>query len=260
MTYSRGKEWDLYYKGIVKIDDIPDDFSFGANTTLQIKHHKSKEIKIDKDEIKKFLDTIEYPINFFDFETFMEAVPRFDNERPYEQIPFQYSLHILHKDGTLEHREFLGDENSDPREALIKQMLKDITPVGSIVAFNQSFEIKRIEELAKFLPKFSDELLSLIDRFVDLAYPFQQKFYYHPNFKGRYSIKVVLPTLFPNDNELDYVSVGSIQNGGDAMSAFAYLHLIKDENEKAKIKKDLLAYCRLDTLAMVKIYEKLKNL
>ena len=105
--------------------------------------------------------------------------------------------------------------------------------------------------------ELSDELLVLNNRFIDLAHPFQYKHYYHPNFNGKYSIKIVLPTLFPNDDELDYKKLGSIQNGGDAMDTFANLHLLKDKSQLAEIKKDFLAYCRLDTLAMVRIWEKL---
>ncbi len=259
ISYAMGKQWMLYYQGILSIDDIPDDFYFGANATLQIEHHKYSNIKIDRAEIRKFMDTIEYPINFFDFETFQEAIPRFDRQRPYEKIPFQYSLHILHRDGALEHKEFLGNENGDPRSALIEQMLKDITPTGSIVAYNQSFEITQIKNLATFCNDEADELLSLTERFIDLAYPFQKKYYYHPSFKGKYSIKIVLPTLFPDDDELDYEKLGSIQNGGDAMDTFPRLHLLKDKSEVKKTRQDLLAYCRLDTLAMVRIWEKLYN-
>ena len=150
ISYAMGKQWKLYYQGILSIDDVPDDFHFGKNASLQIQHHKSKEIKIDKPAIKEFLDTITFPINFFDFETFQNAIPRFDSQRPYAQMPFQYSLHVLYEDGTLEHKEFLGDENSDPRYELSKQMLKDITPTGSIIAYNQSFEITQIKNLARF--------------------------------------------------------------------------------------------------------------
>ncbi len=260
ISYAMGKQWKLYYQGILSINDIPDDFHLGANASLQVQHHKTQEIKIDKEAIKNFLDTIEYPINFFDFETFQNPIPRFDKQRPYAQMPFQYSLHILHKDGTLEHKEFLGDENSDPREALAKQMLKDITPTGSIVAFNQSFEQTQIRNLALTCKDLSDDLLCLIERFKDLAHPFQYKHYYHPNFSGKYSIKVVLPTLFPNDAELDYKKLGSIQNGGDAMDTFANLHLLKDKTKRDAIRADLLAYCRLDTLAMVRIFEKLQEM
>jgi hypothetical protein len=176
------------------------------------------------------------------------------------QIPFQYSLHILHEDGTLEHKEFLGDENSDPRNDLIDQMLNDITPTGSIVAFNQSFEMSRIKELATFNQNKKDELLALNERFVDLIVPFRGRGYYHPNFNGSFSIKSVLPAMFPNDPELDYKKLGSIQNGGDAMDTFANLHLLKDKSKRDDIRKDLLAYCHLDTLAMVRIWEKLHKI
>ncbi len=257
ISYAMGKQWTLYEQGILHIDNVPKNFTFGANATLQIEQHKSQEVIIDKPKIKAFLDTIEYPINFFDFETFQNAIPRFDNQRPYAQMPFQYSLHILHEDGTLEHKEFLGDENSDPRESLAKQMLKDITPLGSIVAYSQGFEKGQIRNLAEANEALSEVLLALNERFVDLADPFRKKEYYHPLFKGKYSIKIVLPTLFPNDNELDYKKLGSVQNGGDAMDTFANLYLLKDKTKKEEIKRDLLVYCRLDTLAMVRLWEKL---
>lgn len=260
ISYAMGKQWKLYYQRILSIDDVPEDFHLGKNAKLQIQHYKSQEIKIDKKKIKSFLDNIEYPINFFDFETFQNPIPRFDNQRPYAQMPFQYSLHILHADGTLEHKEFLGDENSDPREALSKQMLKDITSSGSIIAFNQGFEKGQIKNLALACKNMGNELLALNERFIDLAHPFENKHYYHPNFNGKYSIKIVLPTLFPNDDELDYKKLGSIQNGGDAMDTFANLHLLKDKSQLEEIKKDFLAYCRLDTLAMVRIWEKLHEM
>ncbi len=258
ISYAMGKQWKLYYQGILSIDDVPNDFHFGANAALQIKYHKLQEVKIDRPKIKEFLNTIEYPINFFDFETFQNAIPRFDNQRAYAQMPFQYSLHILYEDGTLEHKEFLGDENSDPRLPLAKQMLHDITPTGSIVAYSQGFEKGKIRNLAELFEELSDDLFALNERFVDIAHPFQYKHYYHPRFNGRYSIKIVLPTLFPNNDELDYKKLGSIQNGGDAMDTFANLHLLKDKSKIDEIKKDLLAYCHLDTLAMVRIWEKLK--
>jgi len=139
-------------------------------------------------------------------------------------------------------------------------MLKDITPTGSIVAYSKPFEMTQIRNLALVCPDISTELLALNERFVDLADPFNYKYYYHPKFNGKFSIKIVLPTLFPNDDELDYKKLGSIQNGGDAMNTFANLHLLKDKSQLNEIKKDLLAYCRLDTLAMVRIWEKLHNI
>ena len=250
--------FEMYWEDIITYDDIPKNFPLTDIQELQVETYKTKEPFVDKSIIEDFLATIEYPINFFDFETFQNAIPRFDNQRPYQQMPFQYSLHILHEDGTMEHKEFLGDENSDPRDDLIEQMLNDISATGSIIAYNQSFEISRIKELAKFKKSREDELLALNERFVDLIVPFRGRGYYHPDFNGSFSIKSVLPAMFPNDNELDYKKLGSIQNGGDAMDTFASLHLLKDKSKLDEIKKDFLAYCRLDTLAMVRIWEKLK--
>ena len=254
------KKFEMYYKGMMTYADIPNDFRLNDTQRLQVETARTKEPYINKDIIKDFLGTIQYPINFFDFETFQNAIPRFDNQRPYMQIPFQYSLHVLHEDGTMEHKEFLGDENSDPRGSLIEQMLNDITTTGSIVAYNQSFEKTRIEELAEFNESRKDELLALNERFVDLIVPFRGRGYYHPDFNGSFSIKSVLPAMFPNDDELDYKKLGSIQNGGDAMDTFANLHLLKDKSKLVAIKKDFLAYCRLDTLAMVRIWEKLHEI
>jgi len=173
------------------------------------------------------------------------------------QMTFQYSLHILHKDGTLEHKEFLADENSDPRAELAEQMLKDITSLGSIMAYNQGFETARIRELADFIPDKQDKLLALNKRFIDLINPFRSFAYYHPDFNGSLSIKSVLPALFPDNNELDYKQLGSVQDGAMAMNTFANLHLIEDEQQRKQIRVDLLAYCHLDTLAMVRILEEL---
>ena len=255
---SGDKKFEMYYKGILHYDDIPDDMELNATQTLQLSTSRTKEPHIDKPIITEFLETISYPINFFDFETFQNAIPRFDGQRPYVQMPFQYSLHILHEDGRLEHKEFLGDENSDPREALIKQMLCDITQKGSIVAYNQGFEKGVIKELAKFRPAFSDALLALNARFVDLIVPFRRRGYYHPDFNGSFSLKSVLPALFPDEETLDYKRL-DIQDGGMAMDTFANLHLLKDRSQREKIREDLLEYCKLDTLAMVRILEKLQK-
>lgn len=254
------KKFEMYYKGLITYEDIPSDFALNTTQKLQVETFKSNEPYIDKSLIKDFIQTVKFPINFFDFETFQNAIPRFEKQRPYMQIPFQYSLHILHEDGRLEHKEFLGDENSDPRDVLINQMLNDISQNGSIIAYNQSFEITRIKELANYKIEKKDELLALFDRFVDLIVPFRGRGYYHPDFNGSFSIKSVLPSMFPNNDELNYKKLGSIQNGGDAMDTFANLHLLKDKSKRDEIRKDLLAYCHLDTLAMVRIFEKLKEI
>ncbi|HEO99422.1 MAG TPA: DUF2779 domain-containing protein [Epsilonproteobacteria bacterium] len=254
------KKFEMYYKGIISYQDIPKDQKLSFTQQLQVSTARTKEPHINPDVIRSFVQEVEYPINFFDFETFFEAIPRFSNQRPYQQIPFQYSLHILHEDGTLEHREFLADEHSDPRDELITKMLSDITERGSIIAYNQAFEKRMIRELATCDSNRSKELLALNERFLDLIVPFRNGGYYHPDFNGSFSIKSVLPALFPGDPELDYKKLGSVQNGGDAMDTFAKLHLLKYPSKREAIRADLLAYCRLDTLAMVRIWEMLRQL
>ena len=253
------KKFKMYEDGIIKYEDIPDDYGLNDTQKLQVNALSNGEITIDKAIIKDFIDAIDCPISFFDFETFQNAIPRFDNQRPYMQMTFQYSLHILNSKGKLSHTEFLGDENKDPRRELAERMLKDLPKKGSIIAYYQSFEITRIKELAVLFPDLSDKLMSLTDRFVDLIVPFKKLGYYHPDFNGSFSIKSVLPALFPNDDELNYEKL-EIQDGGMAMDTFANLHLLKDKKQRDKIREDLLAYCHLDTMAMVRILEKLKSI
>jgi hypothetical protein len=178
---------------------------------------------------------------------------------PYKNIPFQYSLHVLHENGGLEHREFLADETEDPRLRLTQQLLDEVTAGGTIFAFHQSFEFAVIRSLANHFDQYSVQLVALIDRLMDIEIPFKNLMYYHPDLHGSFSIKAVLPALFPGDPELDYKKL-EIQSGDVAMDFFPHLHEVDDPDEKESIRKSLLAYCRLDTLAMVKIWGKLKGI
>ena len=255
-------KFDFYYDTkITKIDEIPNDYKISENVRIQIDSYINNREIIEMDKIKEFIENISYPISFFDFETFADPIPRFDNLNPYTKVPFQYSLHILYNkdDKELKHYEYLGDGVNDPRREIALKMLKDIPKEGSIIAYHKSFEIKVIEKLAKNFGDLSEELIALTHRFVDLEVPFSKRWYYHPKFLGKSSIKVVLPTLFPNDKELSYKSL-NIQNGGVAMEIYANLINIEDEKEKRKIFDDLLKYCYLDTLAMVKIFQKLNDI
>ena len=215
-----------------------------------------KEPKINKEYIKDFLDTISYPIYFLDFETYQEAIPSYDGIKPYMQIPFQYSLHILYEDGTLEHKEFLSESGIDPRRKLAEQLVKDIPLNSCTMAYNMSFEKTRIKELANLFPDLKEHLLNINDNMVDLMIPFYKRNYYTKEMQGSYSIKYVLPALFPNDPELDYHNLPVVHKGDEASAAFINLkNLSKEEQEK--VRNGLLVYCGLDTYAMVKIYEKL---
>jgi len=192
------KKFELYEQGILVYEDIPQDMSLNEMQQRQVNAVLTGEITIDKDLINDFLDSIIYPISFFDFETFQNPIPRFDGQRAYMKMPFQYSLHIVDEEGDMTHHEFLGDHNIDPRRELCKKMLSHIPKSGSIMAYNQSFEISRIREMAKEFNDLRDDLLAFVDRFVDLVVPFRNGGYYHPDFNGSFSIKSVLPALFPH--------------------------------------------------------------
>jgi hypothetical protein len=251
------KQIELYEQGIVNIADIPDDFSMTAKQKQAVESFKSYTTHIDKVAIKEFLDTLTYPIYHLDFETFQQAIPEFKGISPFVQIPFQYSLHIEHKDALLEHKEFLAQDGYDPRELLAQKLCEDIPKDVTVLAYNMSFEKGVIKKLASLFPELSSHLLNIHDNIKDLMTPFQQKHYVTPSMNGSYSIKYVLPALVP-DMAQAYQELDGVQNGGEAMNAFANMSKLED-SEKQKIRNALLKYCKLDTLAMVKVLEKLKQ-
>ncbi|EAI4070041.1 DUF2779 domain-containing protein [Campylobacter jejuni] len=251
------KKFEFYYKNIIDLKDIKDLSNFNENQQIQIKASLNKEIYINKDNIKKFLDTLNYPIYHLDFETFMQAVPEFKGIKPYMQIPFQYSLHIDHKD-KLEHKEFLSECGVDPRYKLAKKLINDIPKDVCVLAYNASFEKGVIRNLAITYPELSEYLLNIEKNIKDLMLPFQNKDYYHYKMQGSYSIKKVLPALIP-DMEKAYKDLELIHNGNEAMQSFELMQNM-DQNTQVKYRKALLEYCKLDTLAMVKILKHLEEI
>jgi hypothetical protein len=251
------KKYDLYRDGIINLDDVPDDYSLSKKNKLQLDVHKSSKPAVDKEAIDNFLSDLNYPLFFMDFETFQPAVPLFDNSRPYQQIPFQYSIHLKErKSNELKHFEFLAEAGEDPRIKFIEGLLNDTEGEGSVVVYNKAFEITRLKEIARDFPKYADEIEKLILRIKDLMIPFQRKYYYAPEMKGSYSIKAVLPSLVP---DLSYDEL-DINEGGLASIAYESLQSETDLIYIAEIKEQLLEYCKLDTLAMVRILEKLEPL
>ena len=189
-----------------------------------------------------------------DFETFNPAIPLYDHSRPYQQIPFQYSIHYKKtREGELRHTEFLASPRGDPRPAFVKELLTRTHMPGTILTYNQGFEKTILKGLADSFPNSADALWERISRIKDLMPPFQQKLYYTPTMNGTYSIKDVLPALVP---ELTYDQL-PINDGGDASLYFQ--QMIDDLSmDPTAIRNNLLAYCKLDTLAMVRILEKLE--
>lgn len=212
---------------------------------------------VDAESIREFLGQLRYPLHFLDFETMQPAIPRYDGTRPYDQVPFQYSLHFIEHEGDqLRHREFLGEPEADPRRELAERLCEDIPMGVCVTAYNKSFECTRLRELAEAFPDLAGHLLDIRDNIVDLLVPFQGGWYYNRAMGGSFSIKSVLPALFPNDPELDYANLEDIHNGGDAMTAFPAMAEMDDEEREAT-RRNLLEYCKLDTYAMVKVWEKL---
>ena len=234
-------DWLKIYENIVPQE--PDQYPDDLQPTVQ------------HGEIKQFLDEFKFPLYFLDYETMMSIVPYFDGHRPYQQIPFQYSLHLVQTaDSELEQREYLHRENSDPSRPLAEQLLKDIGTEGTVLVWYEGFEKARNSELGDMYPDLKDQMEAINDRVVDLMIPFKKKWYDDPRFNGSASIKQVLPVVVP---ELSYKELG-IQEGGSAQRL--WMEAVLDEkraDQKETIFNDLVEYCKLDTLAMVEIYKKL---
>lgn len=251
------KKYELYRDGIIILDDVPAGYPLNKNNELQLDVYKSGKPLIDKKAIKNFLSDLNYPLYFMDFETFQPAVPLFDNSKPYQQIPFQYSVFLKKsKNSEAEHLEFLAEPGEDPRMKFIENLLKVTKGKGDVLVYNKTFEITRLNEIARDFPKYAEEIEKLISRIKDLMVPFQKKHYYSPEMKGSYSIKAVLPALVP---ELSYDKL-EINEGGLASIAYESLQTETDLMITAEIKQQLLEYCKLDTLGMVRILERLEEL
>jgi hypothetical protein len=253
------KKYELYHQGIVSYEDIVREQPQLSEKQYQQVYAAYENLppKVDQEKIQEFLNSLSYPLYHLDFETYQQAIPQFDGVKPYMQIPFQYSLHVQQSAGAQpEHYEFLGKEGTDPRRALAEQLCAQIPMDVCSLAYNMSFEKTVIKNLAQLYPDLSEHLMNIHDNMHDLMVPFQQQAYYCKELQGSYSIKWVLPALCRGDPELDYHALEGVHNGSEAMAAFADLPK-HTEKEIAKIRANLLAYCRLDTLAMVKILETL---
>ena len=254
--YRGGKKgWNLYDQNILKIEDIPNDFALTHFQNLQRNGLQKDETYMDQLAIKNLISRWEFPLYFFDFETIFPAIPVLNGTRPYQQVPFQYSLHILEQDGKLTHKEFLANpedfsNGEDPLKQMVEQLKNDFGTKGNIVTYNQSFEVGRLNDLVKFFPEDADFLLNLVDRIVDLLPVFQGGHFYFPAMKNSASIKSVLPAIAP---EFTYENL-EIQDGGSASSLF-HQSIENGNFSEENLRENLLKYCEIDTLAMVVIYQ-----
>lgn len=253
------KKISFYRKGMVSFTDLIGAQGITNEKQLRQLEHGVKELPdyVNRDRLREFLAQLSYPLYFLDFETVQTAIPRYIGTRPYDQIPFQYSLHWIEREGgPLQHGDFLAEAGTDPRRALAEQLCADIPVNVCVTAYNDGFERSRIQELADTFPDLADHLLNIRDHIVDLLTPFQSGWYYNRAMGGSFSIKSVLPALFPDDPTLNYHNLEGIHNGSEAMAAFPAMEHMSPE-EQARTRQNLLRYCELDTYAMVKVWEKL---
>lgn len=253
------KKFQLYEQGKCSMEEVQyEEINPKYLEQIDFTIHE-KEDKIEVDAIRDFMKTLSYPIYFLDFETFQQAIPEYDGVSPYMQIPFQYSLHYIQtKGGVLEHKEFLAEAGIDPRRKLAERLVADIPKDVCVTAYNMSFEKSVIAKLAELYPDLSEHLLNIRGNIKDLMIPFKDRMYYTKAMEGSYSIKYVLPALFPNDPELDYHNLPVVHNGGEASDTFVSL-AERSKEEQEVIRNGLLVYCKLDTYAMVKVWQKLNE-
>jgi len=248
----------LLSEGIKTVEEISDLTLLKKSTQNYLSAKAAGKRAVEQNKLSAFLSEISYPIYYFDYETSKSLLPPWDGTRPHQQVPFQYSLHILREpDGELEHCEYLHRDLSNPMLGVIESLRENVGDEGSILVWYEPFEKKRNSEMAEIYPEAANFLNSINDRIIDLMMPFSQNIVRDPAFMGSSSIKKVLPVLVP---DLSYESL-DIQEGETAALKWKKVTFGETtEAEKAKVYADLIEYCKLDTLAMVEIHKQLKNL
>ncbi|MCW3998923.1 MAG: DUF2779 domain-containing protein [Candidatus Bathyarchaeota archaeon] len=251
---SKSKFTKLMEEGYSRIEQIPEDFDLSPFQSRVRNCVRSQKPFVGK-ELKETLDRIIFPAYYLDFETLSTAIPIYQNVAPWEPILSQYSIHVCSTVGKItNHLEYLADPLQDCRRELAENLIKDLAGQGSVIVYS-GFENGKIKAMASLYPDLAQALNEVTGRLVDLLAIITQSFY-HPNFYGSTSIKVVLPTLVP---KLSYDDL-EIRNGGVATAAFTYMALGKIKGEKVqKVRQDLLRYCERDTLAMVEIHKELMS-
>lgn len=250
------KARELYLGGTRNLIDIPEGYKLTAAQSCQVQCARSGEPIIEAEKIREELAAVAYPITFLDYETFFPAVPLFDGYKPYQQMVFQYSVHVLSEDGELKHFECLARTLENPMGEIL-QGLKECCPdSGTVIVWNKSFEMSRNDEMGASLPEYAPFLQSINSRTYDLMDVFRKLYYVHPDFRGSCSIKKVLPVLVPS---LSYKDL-EIQDGGTAsLTWYRTLTDGRSKEERGKTFEAMLAYCKLDTLAMAELFKYLNQ-
>jgi len=251
------KQFSLYEQGILSIKDIPDYIPLSRQQKIQKECVITGNVHVEKEEIRQFLNKLEYPLYYLDFETIGPAIPIYDGTRPYQDIPFQFSLHVVENDASEPvHHSFLADGKEDPRPQILHELQRLLGSKGSIIAYNAGFEEGVLKELVEAFPEYTDWLEGILTRMVDLLLPFTNFHYYNVSQKDTASLKKVLPAVTGKGYE--EMGIGA---GMDASIAYERIMYGKaTEEEIAKIRADLVKYCNLDTEGMIWIVEELRGL
>lgn len=245
------KREELEALGFTDLRDVPDEHLSAVNRLVK-SQSLSGEAWFDAEGAAADLKPHTGIAYFLDFETIAFGVPIWKGTRPYQQLPFQFSLHIVQPDGKMEHRQFLDISGNDPGEAFARTLIEYCGTNGPVFVYNAGFENGVMRGLAERFPDLSSSLLAIVDRVVDLL-PIARNRYYHPDQHGSWSIKAVLPAVCP---DLAYDSLDGVQHGQAAQSAFLEaMPPVTTPERKAEIERQLLAYCKLDTFAMVRLWE-----
>jgi len=241
--------------GISSIHRVPEDFPLSARQR-RARNCVETGAPWFAEGLKEALGQLEYPLYFMDFETLNPALPRFAGMRPYDQIPFQWSVHIRKAPGgPTEHHKFLAEDESDPRLPFLTSLLEVLGQEGRVIVYNRTFESQRLKDLARWNPEYAGRIAQVQARLWDLLEVIRKNFY-HPRFRGSFSLKRVLPALIP-DLTYDRMRVADGQEAG-----LAWEQLIRGQvsgHEKTELRSALLEYCSLDTFAMVRLLDLLAN-
>jgi hypothetical protein len=251
------KGYDLLSRGILNIKDIPANYAFSDAQEIEYEAVCKNKVNVDKDSIRSFLADLEYPLYLLDFETFMTAIPMYDDVSPYEQIPFQYSLHRIDTPESIPvHSMVLADGKTDPRREILSKLKNELGTKGSIIAYNAAFEKRILQSSIGHYSDYAAWLERVEKRFVDLMKPFSSHSYYHPEQCGSYSIKSVLPALCGKSYDDMEIS-----EGGTASQEYLRVTFgdVTDE-ERARVRGYLEEYCTMDTQAMIDILAQLQKL
>jgi len=254
LYYGGKKGWRLLGDGILRLKDIPEGIDLTDRQTIQRKVALTGQPHIDRKALASFLKRLKYPVGYLDFETYSTAIPLFDGLTPYQQVPFQYSLHSVTAPGAKpEHHAFLADGHGDPRPEFLNHLRDSIGDTGTVIVYNEKFEKGVLAKLAEAFPEHAGWIENVKHRIIDLLEPFQSFDYYHPDQQGSASIKSVLPVLTGRS----YADL-EIKEGGQASIEYLRVHFGDvPAAERHKVRKQLERYCGQDTEGMIWIVDAL---